>query len=375
MSLHLLHSKKELRVLGIMNGTSLDGIDFVLTKIKKTGSKTPQIFYLAEKSFSFPDKLQSLLMQAATDNLKVYDLARLHHELGRFYAACFKKLPANMRRCDLIGLHGQTVFHEAPKATLQIGEASYLAAESKKPVIADFRVADLALGGQGAPIATLFHQVAFGKGERIAVHNLGGISNLSLITPTAVEKAFDTGPANMLMDLCIQKITHGKKHFDKDGKFARSGNANLALVEKLLAHKYFTKRPPKSCGREEFGQEFFNKFWNQASKLNDADKMATLLEFTAWSIALSYKKFVSKMPKRIIFCGGGANNTALLQRIQELLPEVKVETTKDYNWPVSSIEGAAFSLLAAYRVWGMPSNLPQTTGAKRKSSLGKFVEV
>ncbi|MNS47354.1 Anhydro-N-acetylmuramic acid kinase [compost metagenome] len=179
----------------------------------------------------------------------------------------------------------------------------------------------------------------------------------------------------MLLDLCIQKISKGKKHFDLNGKMAKSGKANLALVEKLLGHRYFSKKPPKSCGREEFGQEYFNKFWNMSAALSAEDKMATLLEFTAWSIALSYKSFVKKMPKRIIFCGGGANNGALLERIQELLPEVKVETTKDYKWPVSSVEGAAFALLAAYRVWGMPSNLPQTTGAKRKSSLGKILEV
>jgi anhydro-N-acetylmuramic acid kinase len=246
---------------------------------------------------------------------------------------------------------------------------------SGKPVIADFRVADLALGGQGAPIATLFHQVAFAKGERISVHNLGGISNLSLITSKGVEKAFDTGPANMLLDLCIQKISKNKKRFDVDGRLAKSGKPNLEIVAKLLGHKYFSKRPPKSCGREEFGQHYFEKFWQMAKSLSDADKMATLLELTAWSIAYSYKSFVKQMPKRIIFCGGGANNKALLERMQELLPEIKIETTKDYGWPVSSVEGGAFALLAAYRVWNMPSNLPQTTGAKRKASLGKIIGV
>lgn len=375
MSLHQLSQKKSLTVLGIMNGTSLDGIDFVQTKItkSKTVKQNPKIQYLAEKSFSFPPKLKEKLKRAAKNDMKVKDLSLLHHELGRFYAKCFELLPAKLKKSELIGLHGQTVFHQAPEATLQIGEASYLAAVAQVPVVADFRVADMALGGQGAPIATLFHQVAFGSGERVSIHNLGGISNLSIVSPKGVELAFDTGPANMLLDLCMQKISKGKKSFDKDGKLSKQGRPNLDLVEALLNHKYFNKKPPKSCGREEFGEVFFKHFWKKAKGLSKEEKMATLLEFTAWTIVLSYEQYVKRIPSRIIFCGGGANNQVLLTRIQQLLPQTHVQTTMDYQWPVSSIEGAAFALLAAYRIWERPSNLHKTTGAKKAVSLGKII--
>lgn len=376
MSLQNLSRQKVLNVLGIMNGTSLDGIDFVLTRISK--GRQPQkskIEYRGQKAFSFPRSLRERLLQAARREMKVNDLSLLHHDLGRFYAACFKKLPPRMRQADLIGLHGQTVFHQAPQATFQIGESSYLAAEAKLPVIHDFRVSDLALGGQGAPIATLFHQVAFARGQTISVHNLGGISNLSLISAKGVELAFDTGPANMLMDLCMQKISKGKKAFDRDGTLAARGQAHLDLVGSLLRHPYFRLKPPKSCGREEFGEEFFADFMRASRNLTDADRMATLCEFTAWSIVLSYKKFVRKDPAQIIFCGGGAHNLHLLKRIQTLMPESRVCTSEDLGWPVSSIEGAAFALLAAFRAWGWPSNLPKTTGATRAVSMGKITEI
>lgn len=376
MSLHPLTSKKNLTVLGIMNGTSLDGVDFVFTRIQKNSGKNKvSIAYRGQKSFAFPKALRARLLLAARRELKVDDLSLLHHDLGRFYAECFKKLSSPRKKIDLIGLHGQTVFHQAPAATFQIGESSYLAALAKVPVISDFRVSDLALGGQGAPIATLFHQVAFGGRDIISVHNLGGISNLSLISPRGVELAFDTGPANMLMDLCLQHLTRGKKRFDKDGQLAARGEAHLELVGRLLKHPYFKMKPPKSCGREEFGEIFLNHFLREARPLSLQDKMATLCEFTAWSIVLSYKKFVRKNPARIVFCGGGAKNKNLLQRIRALMPEIEICTTEDLGWPVSSIEGAAFALLAAYRAWGLPSNLPKTTGASRAVSMGKITEV
>lgn len=375
MTLHQLSNKKNLTVLGIMNGTSLDGVDFVLVKIQKPKNKNnyPKISYLAEQAFAFPKDLRLRLIAAARHDLKVNDLSLLHHELGRFYAKCYSKLKPKMKNADLIGLHGQTVFHQAPMATLQIGESSYLADISKKPVIADFRVSDLSLGGQGAPIATLFHQVAFGSPkETISVHNLGGISNLTLISQKGVELAFDTGPANILMDMLMQKISAGKSEFDKNGALAKKGTVDLEILGELLSHKYFQSKPPKSCGREEFGEVLFAKFLKAAKGLPNADMMATLSDFTAWTIALSYKKFIKKLPSKIIFCGGGANNTNLLERIQILLPECQVLTSEDLGWPASSIEGAAFALLAAYKIWDMPSNLPKTTGAKRPVSMGKI---
>lgn len=378
MGTHALLHKKNLKVLGIMNGTSLDGVDFVFTKIVKNSliKKSPKIRYWHHQTFPFPASLERSLKAAAKHELKVKELALLHHDLGRFYAQCFGKIEAPYNKVDLVGLHGQTVFHLAPKATLQIGESSYLAAVARAPVVSDFRVSDIALGGQGAPIATLFHQVVFGIGEKkISVHNLGGISNMSIIGARGVELAFDTGPANMLLDLCIQQISKGRKAFDRNGSLAAKGSADLEQVGNLLKHPYFKVKPPKSCGREEFGEIFLEKFMTKNRDLSSADKMSTLLEFTAWTIALSYQKYVKTLPQKIIFCGGGANNRYLLSRIQNLLPEMEICTSDDYGWPVTCVEGAAFALLAAYKIWDMPSNLFHTTGASRGTSMGKITEV
>ena len=366
-----------MNILGIMNGTSVDGIDLVLTKIKKVKNQI-HIEYVDQSHLQIEMELRNRLIQATTHQMNLAEVSILHHDLGRYYA---KKVTAIVRKkkwkVDLVGLHGQTVFHAAPQATLQIGEASYLAAALGKTVIADFRVADLAVGGQGAPIASLFHEKIFlNKKQMVSVHNLGGMSNLTLIDPKkGVQKAFDTGPANILMDLFVQKMTSGKLQFDQDGKWASRGIADQNLVDQLLTHPFFAKKPPKSCGREEFGESFLNKFLSVASHLTEDDQIATLTELTARSIADAYKKISAKKLKEIIFCGGGAKNKYLLSRVKYHLPEVEVTTTEKYGWPVMSIEGAAFALLAAYRFYEKSANLPHTTGAKRSVLLGKIVKV
>lgn len=370
-----------------MNGTSLDGVDFTLTQVYKA---KPHVRFLKHQSFLFPKNLRLNLLKATQHQLRVNELALLHHGLGRFYAACFQKLKFK-KQVQLIGLHGQTVFHQGlkkPQATLQIGEASYLAAVAKVPVVADFRTADMALGGQGAPIATLFHQLAFAtaanKNNSLAVHNLGGISNLSIIKSGKVIAAFDTGPANMLLDLCIQRHSQGKIHFDKNGQQASLGHVDQILLKKMLKHPYFKKKHPKSCGREEFGEVFFDLFLGgkkkssspkRDDKLSLQDQLATLTELTAVSIARSYQQFAQHKIQRIVFCGGGSKNAFLLSRIQQHLPGIAITTCEQLGWPTEAIEGAAFALLAAYRIWNIPSNLPQTTGALRQTSMGKIVFV
>jgi len=366
----------EMIALGIMNGTSLDGVDFVQVKISFTQKSILKIQFINEQAFRFSTSLRKELAKATEQLLKVDELSRLHHDLGRFYVKCFKKLPASMRKSAVIGLHGQTVFHEAPRATLQIGEASYLAAHAKVPVVADFRVADLALGGQGAPIATLFHHLTFAKNKKVvAVHNLGGISNLSLLAQQKVLQSFDTGPANMLIDMCVKKKTRNKKHFDLQGAGARAGHIDASLLKTMLQHPYFKKKAPKSCGREEFGERFYKQIFKKLKALSYEDQLATLTELTAASVAEAYMKLVQRQPEEIIFCGGGAKNIYLIERIQSHLPKMKILTCEDYGWPSSSIEGAAFATLAFYKLMKWPSNFPQTTGARRATSLGKVVEV
>lgn len=372
--------KNKIRALGIMNGTSLDGIDFVLIDVYPLKNLCR---FVDMQSFSFHKKLHQQLKLATQHQLKVNELALLHHELGLFYAKCYQQLNARMKKVDCLGLHGQTVFHAGGVASLQIGEPSYLAAAAGRPVISDFRVADIALGGQGAPLATLFHQYVFAqKNKVISLHNLGGISNLSILKKDRVTQGFDTGPANMLLDLAIQRFTAGKKQFDRDGELARKGVANSTVLKQMLKHKFFKVKPPKSCGREEFGENFLDKYLNFFKNEKIENQLATFVELVAISIARSYAEFCDlKKIDEIIFCGGGAKNKFLLQRIDyhlhqnKLSQRIKISTTDDYGWSSQSIEGGAFALLAAFKMLNWPSNLPQTTGALRQTSLGKITEV
>lgn len=372
--------KKPLKVVGIMNGTSLDGVDLVLCQISPPKQKTPlKIQLLDFASYAFPEKLRTQLRLASINKLTSWDLARAHHDLGRFYVEALQSISKKQKwKMDLIGLHGQTIFHQPPHATFQIGETSYLATTFQIPVISDFRTNDLALGGQGAPLASQFHFHAFASTnpkQNIALHNLGGISNLTLIGKSGVKCAFDTGPANMLMDLLVQKLTAGKKLFDDKGEWARTGKVHEEKLEKLLSHPFLSKSPPKSCGKEEFGSpEYIQEFLTHTAGLRDEDRIATATEFTAISIAKAYTDFCKPKPTQIILCGGGAKNLFLKQRLQYHMQKVQILTTMDFGWPVETIEGGAFALLASMRWWRIPANLPKTTGARKACLLGKITE-
>lgn len=362
-----------LKVLGIMNGTSLDGVDFVKIKINQKKLKCE---YVDMQSFKFPNDLRVRLLKAAQNEKNVAQVSDLNHDLGRFYADCFKKTKKSVRTVDLIGLHGQTVYHNGKKSTLQIGEPSYLAFASGVPVVSNFRAADIVVGGHGAPLAPFFHQTVFGsKKKTVSVHNLGGISNLSLIVKGKLQMGFDTGPANMLIDEEIRQSSFGKNHYDKNGQMAAKGKINTQLLMKMLEHPYFSIKPPKSCGREQFGKEFYQKYSLELSAMPLQDRLTTLTELTVVSITKAYHAFCKPFPSEIIFSGGGAKNKYLITRLQEELASSDIKTTEQLGWPVDSIEGAAFALLAACRYWGIPANVTNVTGAKKKVLLGQITEV
>jgi anhydro-N-acetylmuramic acid kinase len=359
-------------VLGIMSGTSLDGADYALCEIYEG-----RVTLCRHWHIPFPAKLRARLSAAAANRSTTYELAQLHHDLGRFYAQYASiGLQKRLRRIDCIGLHGQTVFHDAAaKATLQIGEPAWLAAELGVPVINNFRAGDLALGGQGAPLATIFHEWVFAeRGRHICINNLGGISNVTSLDwrkgsqPRII--AFDTGPANMLMDLAVATITQNAKSFDRDGRWGRRGKPDERLVSKWLRHPFFRKKPPKSTGREVFGEPFLRRALSQTQALSKFDLLATLTEFTALSIALNYSLHLPVKPDRVILCGGGGSNSALVDAIRRSL-ETKVVTCDSFGWPAQAIEPAAFALLAWLRINGRPGNIPATTGAKRSALLGQ----
>ena len=367
---------KPMFVLGIMSGTSMDGVDYALCEVTACS-----VSLLKHWQREFPKALRHRLHAAAANESSAYELARLHHDLGRLYAQQAKQLRC---RAELAGLHGQTVFHnpnrQAP-ATLQIGEPAYLAETLHIPVVSDFRVADMAAGGQGAPLATLFHKVAFAKrGEHICVNNLGGISNVTSLdwrrgTEPRVA-AFDTGPGNVLIDLAMRDFTRGRQSFDRDGAWAERGCTDERLLNRWLNHRFFRQSPPKSTGRECFGEPFWQAALGdiRGARLARYDVLATLTELTARSIALNYQLHLKSLPDTVVLCGGGAKNVLLRKRIsvalRRLRPGLNVTTSQRLAWPPQSIEPAAFALLAYYRWNSVPANLPAATGASRPVLLG-----
>lgn len=357
-------------VLGIMSGTSIDSVDYAVCRITNTSITLERLW-----SVAFPKSLRTRLHRAAANQCDSYEVGQLHHDLGRFYALH----AVRGKRVDFVGLHGQTVFHNPDKkrpATLQLGEPSYLVERLGVPVVSNFRSADIAAGGQGAPLATIFHRFVFAKkGRHICVNNLGGISNVTSMNwrntgePRLI--AFDTGPANVLIDLAMRELTEGKKHMDKNGALSMKGKVNEAVMARWLKHEYFTLKPPKSTGRELFGEPFFKTAIRDLKQRSEFDILATFTEFTARSLALNYQQHLPSKADQIILTGGGASNPFLVNRIAAQFPQTKVTTGDALGWPNQSIEPAAFALLAWLRINNKPGNLPQTTGARRAALLGQ----
>lgn len=362
-----------------MSGTSMDGVDCAICQVSAAGVRLEDLWHR-----SFPSTLAARIRTAAAGGLDAHAVGQLHHDLGRYYARA--AVPQAVGQCDLVGLHGQTVFHHpdphAP-ATFQLGEPAYLAAALGVPVVANFRAADLALGGQGAPLATSFHVQVFGeRGRHVAVQNLGGIGNVTSIdwckgrTPRVV--AFDTGPGNILVDLAVQRLSGGREQFDTGGRRARHGRPDLRLVRRWLRHPYFSQAPPKSTGRELWGAHWLDRAWDQFKKagLGADDRVATLAEFTVRSVCESYRQFLTSFPTRVILAGGGARNGYFRRGIERALseeaPGIEVVTSAQCGWPVQAVEPAAFAWLAWLRWHARPGNLPETTGARRAVPLGQI---
>jgi anhydro-N-acetylmuramic acid kinase len=364
--------KKRL-VLGIMSGTSIDGVDYALCEIAGRSVALREFW-----SARFPARLQKALHAAARGELASHQLAQAHHDLGRFYAA--HAVRSGGGRPELAGLHGQTIFHNPSAknpATLQLGEPAYLAARLRTSVISNFRAADIAAGGQGAPLATIFHEFVFARrGEHVCVNNLGGISNVTSLDwrkgPRPRVMAFDTGPANVLIDLAMRFFTGGKLSMDKDGRWAARGKPDEEILRRWLKHDYFRAKPPKSTGRELFGETFFNVAMQDMKGRKKFDCLATLTEFTARSLALNYRLHLPGVPTRLVLAGGGAANISLVAAIaRQFDSKAQVQTSEAWGWPAEAIEPAAFALLADLRIRGVPGNLPETTGAKKAAFLGQ----
>ena len=386
---------RALTVAGIMSGTSADGVDVALVRITPArNSDFPHLRLLAHVALRYPAAVRKRVLQVMNAPAEsVADLSRLHWRLGQLYASSVERaLAAHPVRLDLVGCHGQTIYHQGTAqsylggsvaCTWQLGEASVLAAKLGVPVISDFRPADLAIGGQGAPLVPFLDYAAFHSQKRNRVlQNLGGIGNLTVVPAGAAPErvfAFDTGPGNMVID-AVMSAYFGKQ-YDARGTVASRGRVLAPVVAKCLTLPFFRVHPPKSAGREEFGREFVASFLEQCRQESGRaeDAVATATALTASSIGLAWTRFVkpalAQAPTDYIVAGGGAKNETLMRSIEAEISatsRVSMKTSDDYGIPSAAKEAMAFALLA-YQTWhGMPGNLPSATGAKRAAVLGKI---
>ena len=377
-------------VAGLMSGTSADGIDVAIVNIRPARDDLA-LRLLGHGSFPFtPVVRQAVLNAMDARSISTAELARLNWRLGQLYAEALAKMLEKVDcRLNLAGCHGQTIYHQPQgqryaggtvACTWQIGEMSILAARSGVPVVSNFRPADMVAGGQGAPLVPLLDFVLFRHATRGRVlQNLGGIGNLTALPPKAQLPdvlAFDTGPANMVIDQLMQRL-FGKK-LDREGKTAQRGAILPSVVDSMLRDKFFHQPPPKSAGREQFGAAFAERFLAACRKTKPEDIIASATALTAKSIAMAYTVFVQKRmgnaPVDFIVSGGGSRNNALMRLLrQELEPlGCKVEVSDQLGLPAQAKEAAAFALLA-YQTWhGRPGNMPAATGANRPVLLGQI---
>lgn len=353
--------------IGLMSGTSLDGIDAVLADF---GAVHPRV--VAHHHDSFPATLRAELAElnsTGTDELRRAALAG--NELANCYARCVAEVigHSGLAVADVmaIGCHGQTVRHQpAAGYTIQLVNAALLAELTHLTVVNDFRSRDVAAGGEGAPLVPAFHAGVFGTpDEHRVVVNIGGIANLTDLPPAGPVTGFDCGPGNLLLDGWVQK--HLGTSFDRDGEWARSGRSISTLLGRLAADEYFRLRPPKSTGRETFNMHWVTGHLNGSE--NPADVQATLLELTARGIADAILKFSSDA-NSIYLCGGGARNVALVQRLSELLAPRNVDATDKLGVDAEHVEALAFAWLAHQTLEGKTGNLPSVTGARGPRILG-----
>ena len=385
-------------VAGIMSGTSADGINVALVRVvwrgrprpRASGSTNLSFKFLAHAEYPYPKQVRRAVLDAMNaKQASVAELARLNFLLGELYADAVLATQRRFRqKVELIGCHGQTLYHQGDPAmflgrklsvTWQTGEGAVTAARTGMPVVSDFRPADIAAGGKGAPLVPFLDYLLY-RSERVGriVQNIGGIANLTAIPAGALADeimAFDTGPGNMVIDAVTDQLFG--KPYDRDGQIAASGAVLEHVVSDLLHTPFFLRKPPKTAGREEFGREFVRQFLTRCGRAPKRDIVATATALTARSIPDALRRFVVKGEKvfdELIVSGGGASNPTLLAILaNELRPlGVKIRSSDEFGLPSEAKEAAAFALMA-FETWNRrPSNVPSATGASRRAILGKI---
>lgn len=382
-----LLNKNDRLVIGLISGTSKDGIDAALVKLKGSGVDT-KVDLVKFTCLPYSTKVRERL-----DNLipscTVQEISDLNFLIGEEFAnaalAVASEAGLSTDDVDLIGSHGQTVFHNPPSrkdgipSTLQIGETSVIAERTGVTTVGDFRTRDIASGGEGAPLVPYFDFLLLSEKSRVKIaQNIGGIGNATVVTENIEDViAFDTGPGNMLMDKVISLATQGRESFDKDGRTASEGAVRNDLLTELMTESYFSLPPPKTTGEELFGSEKCHNLFNKANEgaITLPDLMQTLMLFTVETIARSYEKFIFPNwdVSEIVFSGGGCKNPVLMQKLRDRLKGYECMSTDDYGIPSEAKEAVAFAVLANELVSGNKTNMPRVTGAGSWVPMGKIV--
>ena len=376
-------------VAGVMSGTSVDGIDVALVEIDGSGFEQtvkPQAFH----SFPYAAEVREAVLAVSNAETHTSQISQLHFLLGHLYgdavAETCRLAGVSLDQLELVGCHGQTIYHQPTASrlagrdvasTLQIGEPALIAERTGAPVVADFRPADVAAGGQGAPLVPFVDYLLYrdDKRGRVAL-NIGGIANVTAIPAGGAPEdvlAFDTGPGNMVMDALADRFSEGADRYDHNGELAASGTPDETVLARLVAAEYFERPPPKTTGREAFGEEFVAGLVEEG--LRPADLMATVNAFTAVTIAKAVERFVTPRMQvhDVIASGGGTRNPELMRRLGDLLPEIDLRTSDEFGVESDAKEAIAFAVLAYETFHHRPANVPSATGARHPCILGKLV--
>lgn len=378
-------------VIGLMSGTSVDGIDAALVDISGT-EEDLTVKLLAGATFAYPEALRNQILAICSGKaLNIAELATLDDAIALEFAQASQQIQASAPTASLIGSHGQTIFHRPPTNnqakdqvqlgySYQVGRGELIAHLTGIKTISNFRVADIAAGGEGAPLVPKIDLCLLSHPTKTrAVQNLGGIGNVTYLPPNSKSEAadvqifgWDTGPGNALLDLAVARLSNGTKSYDQDGQWAAQGKPCQQLVSQWLQQDFFQQPPPKSTGRELFGTDYLAQCWQAMDELGlgASDRLATLTELTVASMVHSYRQFLPQMPEEILLCGGGSRNSYLRQRLQAELTSAQIGTTDEVGIDADFKEAIAFAVLAYWRVLGIPGNLPQVTGAVQPVLLG-----
>lgn len=368
-----------MKCVGLISGTSADGIDAALVELEQ--SSPPKL--LCFITYPIPDKIRTRIFDCS-DSGDTKNICELNFELGELFAQAAKAVIGKAgivpEQVDLIGSHGQTIYHLPPKpssigSTLQIAEPSVIAHRTGIKTIADFRSADMAAGGQGAPLLPLLHHRLFAtSGKNVAVINIGGIANVTYLPGSMKEDevtAFDTGPGNMVIDALTQKLFN--RPFDENGRLAASGKTDKSKLAELMGHPYLVKNPPKSTGREEFGAVYTENLLANKQNITDMDLLHTVTEFTAVSIVQACRSYLPGGIVMVWVCGGGAQNNLLMGLLEQEFSPAPVKSSIEFGVDPDALEAMGFAYLAYRTYHNLPGNLPSVTGAKKAVVLGKVV--